>query len=113
MTQDEQARQYTHDLLQAINDKDTPRFLNFFTETGAVEDDGRTFRGRDDIRRWSDDELIGAGGQVTVTAERVTSRGVEVDLDYTSSDYSGPTRFVLTWKGTELTSLKVEDVGQG
>jgi len=54
------------DLRQAINRGDTDAFLAFFPADGVVEDWGRRFAGHAAIRGWSDSELIGAKGTLTI-----------------------------------------------
>ncbi|HEY2479421.1 MAG TPA: nuclear transport factor 2 family protein [Solirubrobacterales bacterium] len=45
--------------LAATNANDVDAFLDCFTRDGVVDDWGREFRGRDEIRAWSDREFNG------------------------------------------------------
>lgn len=62
------------EIVTAINESDTDRFVAAFTEDGVVDDWGRRFEGRDAVRGWSDREAIGAGARMTPT-EAVTDDG--------------------------------------
>ena len=57
----------------AINAQDFDRFIATFAPDGEVNDWNRSFKGPAHIREWSDTELIGAKG--TLTVSKVVSRG--------------------------------------
>ena len=96
-------------LVEAINIGDTERFLNCFTPMALVDDWGATYAGRDEIRLWSDRELIGAGGVVTV--RRATQDGERITLivDWRSSLHSGPGRFTFTLENGKVTALRIAE----
>ncbi|MFF1573270.1 nuclear transport factor 2 family protein [Leifsonia sp. NPDC058292] len=46
--------------IDAANSGDLDGFLDAFAPNGSVDDWGRVFTGREQVRRWSDAEFIGA-----------------------------------------------------
>ena len=54
-------------LVAAINAGDFEGFIALFAPDGVVDDWGRRFKGPAAIRKWSDKELIGAHGTLTVS----------------------------------------------
>ena len=52
--------------IDAVNAHDEAAFLNAFTDNGSVDDWGRVFTGREQIKAWSDKEFIGARGTLDV-----------------------------------------------
>jgi hypothetical protein len=52
--------------VRSVNAGDTEAFLSLFDETGVVNDWGTVYVGREQIRRWSDRELIGAKASLEV-----------------------------------------------
>ncbi|HLT61967.1 MAG TPA: nuclear transport factor 2 family protein, partial [Microlunatus sp.] len=52
--------------IDAVNRHDEQAFLDAFTPDGSVDDWGRVFTGRDEIKAWSDNEFIGARGTLAV-----------------------------------------------
>jgi hypothetical protein len=59
------------------------------------------------IRRWSDRELIGAKG--TLTVSKVSHEGSEIafDGDWKSSFYTGPGRFTLRLDGDRIHEMRI------
>ena len=100
--------------LDVIRDGDTTGFLDLFTEQGEVDDWGRTFTGRRQIRAWSDEEFIGAHGhlsEVTIgttgPSAAVATAVVTVVAQWTSQRHTGPSRFVLHVEGHHLRSMTI------
>jgi hypothetical protein len=63
--------------IDVVNAHDEEAFLDAFTPGGAVDDWGRDFTGREQIKTWSDKEFIGSTGVLTV--EEVDDREGEPD----------------------------------
>lgn len=82
-------------VVQAINAGDTKGFLGFFTPGGVVDDWGKRYVGHAAIRTWSDRELIGAKGVLTVRSVATQGSVVTLDGDWKSSVYTGPGRFIF------------------
>jgi SnoaL-like domain len=96
-------------LVEAINGGDTEAFLAFFSPNGAVEDWGRRFEGRAAIRRWSDKELIGAKGVMTVTKASVRGSKITMDADWKSNFYTGSGRFTFTIEGDKISEMRISE----
>jgi len=97
-------------LRQAINRGDTEAFLAFFPEDGVVEDWGRRFSGHAAIRGWSDKELIGAKGTLTIAKVLSASpEKVEVMTDWKSSFFSGTSKFTFTLEGGKVRELRISE----
>lgn len=96
-------------LVAAVNSYNTPAFLDQFTPDGWVDDNGRRFTGHDQIRRWSDQEFIGAGGQMHVTATRPTAAGADVDVTFTSTGFNGYSlfSFQIAADGDHLAAMSI------
>jgi len=95
--------------VDAVNRHDEDTVLDAFTETGFVDDWGRTFTGRSEIKRWSDKEFIGARG--TMTTQRVTVDGdtVTVIADWHSSYANGLSSFRFVVAGDKLASMTIRE----
>src|SRR5687767_777766 len=97
-------------LRQTINRGDTEGFLAFFPDDGVVEDWGRRFAGHAAIRKWSDKELIGAKGTLTIT--KVLSRTatmVALEADWASNFCTGPGHFEFIIEGDKILSMRISE----
>lgn len=93
-----------------VNAGDTQGVLALFPEDGVVIDWGRRFAGHAAIRGWSDKELVGAHGTLTIT--RVISsdaRKAVVDTLWTSSFFTGPGRFTFSLEGEQIRQLEISE----
>ena len=79
--------------IDAVNRHDEDSFLDAFPPDGAVDDWGRIFAGREQIKAWSDKEFIGARG--ILTPEEVFEDGEELVVvgDWRSNHANGRSRF--------------------
>ena len=93
--------------VDAVNRHDESAFLGAFTEQGVVDDWGRVFTGRDEIKAWSDREFIGATG--TLTPEEVTTTGGTVTVvgDWRSSYANGRSRFDFEVDGDKIARMTI------
>ncbi|MGA4800734.1 nuclear transport factor 2 family protein [Streptomyces lavendulocolor] len=66
--------------VDAVDDGDADALAAAFHEDGTVTDTGRRFEGRDAIRAWAADEVI--GGRVTVLGNTPTGDGSTVLLRF-------------------------------
>ena len=95
----------------AINAHDFDRFIATFAPDGEVNDWNRSFKGPARIREWSDTELIGARGTLTVTNIVSSADGVTVfDADWVSSYYTGPGRFTVTEQDGRIVEMRISEV---
>jgi hypothetical protein len=93
--------------VEAVNRGDTESFLGFFPSDGLVDDSGRHFVGHDAIRRWSDEEFIGAKGHMIVTSFEQTKNTVRVTADWVSNYFTGPSRFVFILKNKSIQEMHI------
>ena len=95
--------------IDAVNRHDEAAFLDAFTTDGAVDDWGRIFTGRGEIKAWSDKEFIGATG--ILTPEEVTTAGQEITVvgDWRSSWANGRSRFTFAIAGDKITTMTIRE----
>ena len=67
-------------LIDNMNAGETDAFLAAFAPDGYVDDNGAASTGRDEIRVWSDRELIGANTKMEITGPESTADTVAVDI---------------------------------
>ncbi|WP_424937015.1 MULTISPECIES: nuclear transport factor 2 family protein [Bacteria] len=95
--------------IAAVNRHDEQAFLDAFTEDGAVDDWGRTFPGRQEIKRWSDKEFIGSAGILTPEEVHVDGTAVTVVGDWRSNYANGRSRFVFDVRGDLLAKMTIRE----
>jgi hypothetical protein len=93
--------------IDAVNAGDTDAFLTEFAADGWIDDNGRRFTGHDEIRAWSDRELIGANSRFEVTGSDAADGGVAVDIEVTSDGFNGYSRFAFALEGDALRSMTI------
>ncbi|WP_080795681.1 nuclear transport factor 2 family protein [Corynebacterium pacaense] len=93
-----------------VNAHDETAFLDAFTPEGVVDDWGRVFTGREEIKTWSDKEFIGAGGILTVESVESDGSRVTVIGDWRSSHANGRARFIFEIDGDKLESMTIRKV---
>jgi hypothetical protein len=91
----------------AVNAGDTDAFLSEFASDGWIDDNGRRFVGGEEIRAWSDRELIGANSRFDVTGSEQIEDGVAVDIEVASDGFSGYSRFAFEVEGDRLRSMAI------
>jgi hypothetical protein len=93
--------------VDAVNAGDTDAFLSAFAEDGWIDDNARRFTGHDEMRTWSDRELIGAGASFEVTGSEEAGGGVGVDIEVASEGFNGYSRFDFDVEGDVLRSMTI------
>jgi hypothetical protein len=93
--------------IDAVNGGDTDAFLSAFAHDGWIDDNGRRFVGRDEMRAWSDRELIGANSRFAVTGSEAIDSGVAVDIEVASDGFNGYSRFAFAVEGETLRSMTI------
>jgi len=93
--------------IDAVNAGDTDAFLSEFARDGWIDDNGRRFVGRDEMRAWSDRELIGANSRFDVTGSKATNGGVAVDIEVASDGFNGYSSFAFAVEGEALRSMAI------
>jgi hypothetical protein len=96
-----------HEFVTAVNAHDEQAFLDSFTERGAVDDWGREFIGRSEIKAWSDKEFIGAEG--TMDVQRVDRRAHQVVVlaDWRSTHANGLSEFTFDVAGDSVSKMTI------
>lgn len=95
--------------IEAVNRHDESAFLDAFTESGAVDDWGRVFTGREQIKGWSDNEFIGAQGTLAVEEVAAEDGTVTVIGDWRSTHANGRSKFVFDIDGDRLTKMTIRE----
>lgn len=83
-------------LITAVNSGDTEAFLDTFAPDGTVDDGGRVFTGREEIREWSDAELIGVQATLDVTADITTGEFTTITAEVGGEGFTGTSQFSFT-----------------
>ena len=95
--------------IDAVNRHDEQAFLDTFTIDGFVDDFGRSFRGRQAIKTWSDREFIGARGVLRPEETAVAEGTVTVTGDWRSTHANGRSRFVFQVAGDLIASMIISE----
>jgi hypothetical protein len=93
--------------IDAVNAGDTEAFLSEFPAEGWIDDNGRRFTGHDEMRAWSDRELIGANSRFDVTGSEPIEGGVALDIEVASDGFNGYSRFAFGVEGEQLRSMAI------
>ncbi|MGW7533173.1 nuclear transport factor 2 family protein [Amycolatopsis sp. NPDC054798] len=91
----------------AVNRHDEAAFLDAFAESGVVDDWGRLFTGRAEIKKWSDVEFIGAHGVLTPEESTVSGDAVTVVGDWRSNHANGRSKFVFDVDGDRIAKMTI------
>jgi ketosteroid isomerase-like protein len=93
--------------LAAVNANDTEAFLDCFSEDGVVGDWGWEFRGRDEIRAWSDREFIGRKVSLKVTAVVGRNGKTVIAVEVGGNGFNGLSRFGFQIEGDKVARMTV------
>lgn len=77
----------------AVNAGDTPGFLACFAPDAVVDDWGRSFSGHAGVKGWSDHELIGAKGVLTVRSVAEKDGRILLKGHWASTVFTGDSTF--------------------
>jgi hypothetical protein len=94
-------------VLAAVNDGDTAAFLDLFLETGSVDDWGSIYRGREQIRSWSDRELIGVRAHFDLRSSDQQGDTATMLVEVGGDGFKGPSRFTFTLEGNRIREMKI------
>ncbi|GAA0037355.1 nuclear transport factor 2 family protein [Brevibacterium metallidurans] len=97
------------DFIDIVNAHDDAGFLAAFSPEATVDDWGRTFTGRDEIKAWSDTEFIGSKPTLTPEQVDVDGNAVTVIGDWRSNHANGRSAFTFITSGHEITSLTIRE----
>ncbi len=93
--------------IEAVNRGDTDAFVVSFADNGQIDDWGRVFTGHDEIRGWSDRELIGVQATLDVTAVELTDSGVAVSAQVGGNGFNGPSTFTFDLEGDRISRMTI------
>jgi hypothetical protein len=107
MTRDDDVPAAVRRILTAIDSHDTDAFVAAFAADGFVDDWGRQFRGPEQIRSWSDNELIGK--RATFSDTQVSTPGNPITLltQVGGDGFNGPSHFTFSVQGEEIASMTI------
>ncbi|TSD94077.1 nuclear transport factor 2 family protein [Skermania sp. ID1734] len=96
-------------VIDATNRGDVDAFLDAFTDDGVVDDWGREFTGRTEIRGWSDREYVGK--QVSLQVDRVEVVGGETIVGATvgGNGFNGPSTFTFATTEDRVTRMTIRE----
>ena len=95
------------DALAAANANDIEAFLDCFSEDAVVGDWGWEFRGRDEIRAWSDRQFIGLKVTLEVTAAEGRNGRTVIAAEVGGEGFNGPSHFKFQIEGDKVTRMTV------
>ena len=93
--------------LTAIDEQDNDAFVAAFAAGGYVDDWGRQFHGHEQIRSWSENELIGK--QATFTNTQVSTPGnpLTIVTQVGGEGYNGPSHFTFAIQAEQIASMTI------
>ena len=94
-------------VLAAVNTGDTGAFLDLFEATGAVDDWGSVYRGREQIRTWSDRELIGARAHFDLRSSEQRGDKASMMVQVGGDGFNGPSRFSFTLAAGRIRVMRI------
>ena len=95
--------------IRAVNAGDEQAFLDAFGADGYVDDWGRIFRGREEIKGWSDNEFLGADGTLTPETVDIADERVTVVGDWRSTHANGRSQFTFAVAGDRIVSMTIRE----
>ena len=95
--------------ITAVNDHDEQAFLDAFAPDGTVDDWGRDFTGREQIKTWSDKEFIGSRGTLAVEEVDIAASTITVIGDWRSNHANGRSKFVFDVDGDKLAKMTIRE----
>ncbi|MCB5910200.1 nuclear transport factor 2 family protein [Streptomyces pinistramenti] len=93
--------------LYRANGGDTDGFADCFAHDGAVNDWGREFRGREEIRGWSDAEFTGKQVTLEVTGASTEGATTTVSTQVGGNGFHGPSVFAFTVDGDRIRLMRI------
>ncbi|MBB5701237.1 hypothetical protein FHS76_001086 [Ochrobactrum daejeonense] len=97
-------------ILTAVNSGAADKFLNLFTKDGEVDDWGLIYRGREEIKTWSDRELFGARARLTLRLADVHKGGACMIVHIGNAGFRGCSRFTITLENCRIRYMKITPV---
>ena|SRR6185437_12728509 len=95
--------------LAAANANDTDAFLDCFAADGVAADWGREFRGREEIRGWSDKEFIGVRVSLEVTEVARQGDDTVITAQVGGDGFNGPSHFTFRVAGEKIARMTIRE----
>ena len=92
-------------MIEATNREDTQAFLDAFADDAVVDDFGRIFNGKAQIKGWSDRENIGTHNRIEVTS--VSSDRLVIGIRVSGDGYNGDGTFTVHSRGGKIWHLRI------
>jgi hypothetical protein len=93
--------------IAAANAGDVDAFLDLFAPRGFVDDWGRVFTGRDEIRSWSDAEFVGVDVTLEIVSATTEGTRTAVSANVGGNGFNGPSTFTFEVTGDSLQSMTI------
>lgn len=90
-----------------VNRGDTNAFLDLFAADGEVDDWGTVYRGRNEIRTWSDRELIGAKARFTLQTASEKGDVATMVVQVGGDGFNGPSRFTFSTINGQIRRMQI------
>jgi hypothetical protein len=94
-------------MITAVNAGDTTAFLGLFDAKGQVDDWGSIYRGREQIKTWSDRELIGAKAHFKLSSSEQHGDEASMMVVVGGKGFNGPSRFSFLLKGERISRMRI------
>lgn len=97
--------------IQATHDENINALLDCFTESAVIADEGREFRGPEQIKGWSDTHYIGARVRLDILDVRHTGHEVVLNCKVDGNFPGGPFQFAFyfTLMDDKIASLAIKE----
>ncbi|WP_127506409.1 nuclear transport factor 2 family protein [Actinoplanes solisilvae] len=89
------------DFFKAVNAQDTDQVVTMFTADAVVTDEGKTLRGHDEIRQWSDMDNVAVQVVLTPTGMTTDTNGTIVEVRAEGSFPGSPLPFVFRFRPSD------------
>lgn len=93
--------------VEAINTADVDAFVDAFTESGFVNDWGRTLSGPEGVRSWAHSDAIGAGAKMSVRTVAIDGDTVSIRFGWTSRVFNGESDGIFVLDGGRIASFTI------
>ncbi|MFW7415867.1 nuclear transport factor 2 family protein [Demequina sp. SO4-18] len=95
--------------IDAVNRHDECAVLDAFAPGGYVDDWGRMYCGRDQIKAWSDSEFVGTTGTLRLREVDVEGDVIMVVVDWTAAGAEELSRFEFVPEGRWIASMTIRE----
>lgn len=96
-------------VLAAVNGADTDAFLDLFAADGTVDDWSSIYRGRQEIKTWSDRELIGAKARSALRSAEQHGNEASMMVDVGGDGFNGMSRFTFTVTDGRIRQMRITE----